>query len=243
MWGGYDMVLTAFLLAPAVVVEAVALTAAIVVGLTLYTFWATRRGVDFGFMGEPGGGGGARVSRGSARRVQASSRAARVAGPMLAGCLWALILWSVIQLFWPPGPVGQTIFALLGAMLFSAYIVFDTQLIIARVSLLDDYVWASVMLYVDGEAYSSQAGAGVPRTHARTPPPSPPPHPMQFSTCSCTFCGCWGIRSAATERPCNRRASLGAASLTPRALSCVCGECLHTIKPTSARALGTAAAR
>ena len=112
---------------------------------------------------------------------------------MLAGCLWALIIWSVIQLFWPPGaharlpafaacnahargggaatcvlacanppphtrtlitsrhcagPVGATIFSLLGALLFSAYIVFDTNLILTRVS-LDDYIWASVQLYLD----------------------------------------------------------------------------------------------
>ena len=32
---------------PAVVIEAVALTAAIVIGLTLYTIHATRKGVDF----------------------------------------------------------------------------------------------------------------------------------------------------------------------------------------------------
>ena len=35
-----------------VVIEAVALSAAVVLGLTAYTFYATRRGVDFSFMGE-----------------------------------------------------------------------------------------------------------------------------------------------------------------------------------------------
>lgn len=58
-------------------------------GLTLYSFHATRRGVDFSFM-----------------------------APMLWGCLLAMVVWSVIQIFFPPGPVGRTIFSLLGAILF-----------------------------------------------------------------------------------------------------------------------------
>lgn len=42
----------------AVVIEALLITAAVVVGLTLYTFHATRRGVDFGCALGPGGGCG-----------------------------------------------------------------------------------------------------------------------------------------------------------------------------------------
>lgn len=103
----------------AIVIEALLITAAVVVGLTLYTFHATRRGVDFGFM-----------------------------GPMLWGCLMAMIVWSVVQIFWPPGPVGRTIFSLLGALLFSAYLVFDTQLLIQRYD-LDDYIWAALNIYLD----------------------------------------------------------------------------------------------
>jgi FtsH-binding integral membrane protein len=67
---------------------------------------------------------------------------------MLFGCLLAMIVWSFIQLFFPPGPVGRTIFALLGAFLFSAYLVFDTQLLITRFD-LDDYVWAAITIYLD----------------------------------------------------------------------------------------------
>jgi FtsH-binding integral membrane protein len=96
------------------IVQALVITAAVVLGLTAYAFHATRRGVDFSFM-----------------------------GPMLFGCLTAMIVWSIIQLFFPPGPIGSTIFALLGAFLFSAYLVFDTQLIIQRFD-LDDYIWAAV---------------------------------------------------------------------------------------------------
>ena len=40
------------------------------------------------------------------------------------------------------------IYALLGAVLFSAYVVFDTFELIKRHS-VDEYVWASVGLYLD----------------------------------------------------------------------------------------------
>jgi FtsH-binding integral membrane protein len=105
--------------APEVVLEAVALTAAIVGGLTAYSFYATRKGKDFTFM-----------------------------GPMLFSALWGMVIWGFIQVFFRPGPVGQTIYALLGSFLFSAYIVYDVHLLIARLS-LDDYIWASVTLYLD----------------------------------------------------------------------------------------------
>jgi FtsH-binding integral membrane protein len=105
--------------APEIVLEAVVLTAAIVGGLAAYSFHATRKGKDFTFM-----------------------------GPFLFSALWAMVLWGFIQLFFRPGPVGMTIYSLLGAFLFSAYIVYDVHLLIARHS-LDDYIWASVVLYLD----------------------------------------------------------------------------------------------
>ena len=51
---------------------------------------------------------------------------------MLFGCLMALLVWSVFQIFLPPGPVQNTIFSLLGSILFSAYIVYDTDNLIQR---------------------------------------------------------------------------------------------------------------
>ena len=53
-------------------------------------------------------------------------------GPMLFGCLMALLVWSLFQIFFPPGPVQNTIFSLLGSILFSAYIVYDTDNLIQR---------------------------------------------------------------------------------------------------------------
>lgn len=59
-----------------------------------------------------------------------------------------LVIWGFFQLFFPVGPVGRTVYALIGAVVFSGYIVFDTHLLIARFD-LDDYIWASVQLYLD----------------------------------------------------------------------------------------------
>lgn len=104
---------------PFIVLEAVVLTASIVVGLTAYTFYAARKGANFSYM-----------------------------QPLLFNCLLALVIWSFFQLFFPPGPVQQTIFGLLGAILFSAYIVLDTDNLIQRYD-LDQYIWAAVSLYLD----------------------------------------------------------------------------------------------
>lgn len=105
--------------APFIVLEAVALTASIVGALTAYSFYASKKGVDFSFL-----------------------------GPMLFAGLWAMIIWGFLQIFFTPGPIAHTVYALLGSFLFSGYIVYDIQLLIARLS-LDDYIWASVNLYLD----------------------------------------------------------------------------------------------
>lgn len=125
----------------AVVLEALALTAGITLALTAYTFWAVsasslpllaiqwnqinlfllqvKNGKDFDFM-----------------------------GPALFAGLTGLVLWGFFALFFPVGPFGRQLYALIGAGLFSAYIVFDTFLIIKRFD-IDDYIWASVNLYLD----------------------------------------------------------------------------------------------
>ncbi|KAK9917256.1 hypothetical protein WJX75_002426 [Coccomyxa subellipsoidea] len=106
---------------PAVVLEALCLTAAIVLGLTTYTFHAARKGYSF-------------------QRL----------GPILFAALTAMVLWSIIQVAFGAyvGGPGKTVFALLGAIVFSGYIVFDTENLISRHD-LDDYIMASVSLYLD----------------------------------------------------------------------------------------------
>lgn len=103
----------------AVVAEALILTAIVVLSLTAYTFYAVKKGQDFGFM-----------------------------GPMLFAGLMTLIFWGFIQIFFPLGSAADFVYSLLGALVFSLYIVYDTDSLIKRFS-YDEFVWASVNLYLD----------------------------------------------------------------------------------------------
>lgn len=105
--------------APVIVAQAIFITACVVGGLTAYTFWATRRGVEFTWL-----------------------------APILFSALWALIIWGFIQIFFQPGPVGQMIYSLLGALIFCGYIVYDVHLLASKLD-VDEYIWASVALYLD----------------------------------------------------------------------------------------------
>lgn len=55
--------------------------------------------------------------------------------PGLRAGLLALVMWGFIQIFFPVGGVGETIFALLGALIFSGYLVFDTANLIQNYDL------------------------------------------------------------------------------------------------------------
>jgi protein lifeguard len=94
-------------------------TAGIIGGLTLYTFHATKQGVEFTWM-----------------------------APMLWAALWGMLLWGIIQLFFPPSHLINSVYSLMGALLFSFYIVFDTHLLIKHMP-PDEYIWAATKLYLD----------------------------------------------------------------------------------------------
>ncbi|XP_031504874.1 protein LIFEGUARD 2-like [Nymphaea colorata] len=102
-----------------VILEAASVTAALVVSLTLYTFWAARRGHDFKFL-----------------------------GPFLFCSLVALICFGIIRILFPFGKITNMIYGILGTIIFSGYIIYDTDNLIKRYS-YDDYIWASVSLYLD----------------------------------------------------------------------------------------------
>ncbi|XP_024371886.1 BI1-like protein [Physcomitrium patens] len=102
-----------------IVLEALLLTAAVVLSLTAYTHWASRKGHDFSFL-----------------------------GPILFASLVILVLFGLIQAFFPLGPVSHMIYGGLSALIFSTYIVYDTDNLIKRYS-YDEYIWASVALYLD----------------------------------------------------------------------------------------------
>ncbi|KAG9159127.1 hypothetical protein Leryth_026210 [Lithospermum erythrorhizon] len=102
-----------------IVLEALILTSAVVFGLTGYTFWASKKGHDFSFL-----------------------------GPILFTSLIILVLTSFIQMVFPFGSTSVAIYSAMGAIVFSGYIVFDTQNLIKRFT-YDEYIWASVTLYLD----------------------------------------------------------------------------------------------
>ncbi|XP_047956029.1 protein LIFEGUARD 4-like [Salvia hispanica] len=102
-----------------VILESAILTAAMVVSLTLYTFWAAKRGRDFNFL-----------------------------GPFLFGALIVVILFGIIQILFPLGKLGVMIYGGLASIIFCGYIVYDTDNLIKRYN-YDEYIWAAVSLYLD----------------------------------------------------------------------------------------------
>ncbi|KAL4309730.1 hypothetical protein GQ457_01G021980 [Hibiscus cannabinus] len=102
-----------------IVLEALILTAAVVASLTGYTFWASKKGKDFSFL-----------------------------GPILFTSLIILILTGLIQMFFPLGPASTAIYGGISAMIFCGYIVYDTDNLIKRFT-YDDYILASAALYLD----------------------------------------------------------------------------------------------
>ncbi|KAI3760119.1 hypothetical protein L1987_50509 [Smallanthus sonchifolius] len=102
-----------------VILEATILTTVVVVSLTLFTFWAAKRGYDFNFL-----------------------------GPFLLGALMVLLVFGLIQIFFPLGKFSVMIYGCLAAIIFCGYIVYDTDNLIKRYT-YDEYIWAAVSLYLD----------------------------------------------------------------------------------------------
>lgn len=102
-----------------VVIQATILTAVAVVGLTLFTFWAANRGYDFIFM-----------------------------LPFVFTSLLVLLAYLFIQIFIPMGRVGVTIYGCFATVLFSAFIIFDTNMLVKHHT-YNEYVVAAISLYLD----------------------------------------------------------------------------------------------
>ncbi len=58
------------------------------------------------------------------------------------------VLWVFLQTFFPLGPISMTIYGVLSSLIFSAYIIYDTDNLIKRYT-YDEFIWASVALYLD----------------------------------------------------------------------------------------------
>jgi FtsH-binding integral membrane protein len=72
-------------------------------------------------------------------------------GPFLFIFTIVLIAFGIICIFWQ-NEIAQLIYASLAALLFSIYLIFDTQMILGRFQLrysLDDAYFAAIMLYID----------------------------------------------------------------------------------------------
>uniref|UniRef100_J3MIZ6 BI1-like protein n=2 Tax=Oryza brachyantha TaxID=4533 RepID=J3MIZ6_ORYBR len=102
-----------------VIIEAASLTFAVVLGLTLYTFCAAERGHDFSFL-----------------------------RPFLVAAFLVLVLYGFIQMLLPMGKVGTTVFGCAAALVFSGFIIYDTDNLIKRHA-YDEYVAAAISLYLD----------------------------------------------------------------------------------------------
>ncbi|PON79988.1 Bax inhibitor 1-related [Parasponia andersonii] len=102
-----------------IILEAAILCCVVVVSLTLYTFWAVKRGWDFSFL-----------------------------GPFLFASLLVLMFFSLIQILFPLGKLTLMIYSAVASIIFCGYIIFDTDNMIKRHS-YDDYIWAAVALYID----------------------------------------------------------------------------------------------
>mmetsp|Transcript_9511 Transcript_9511/g.27204 ORF Transcript_9511/g.27204 Transcript_9511/m.27204 type:complete len:148 (-) Transcript_9511:266-709(-) len=73
-------------------------------------------------------------------------------GGVLVGILLALVGASLIMMFFPATTIGTIIISSVGAVLFSAYLVYDIQLLIGGRTHEygpDDYVAASLSIYLD----------------------------------------------------------------------------------------------
>ncbi|KAF3436255.1 hypothetical protein FNV43_RR23347 [Rhamnella rubrinervis] len=102
-----------------VILESVILTTVVVLSLTLYTFWAAKRGHDFNFL-----------------------------GPFLFGAVLVLMVFAIIQMLFPLGRISVMIYGCVASIIFCGYIIYDTDNLIKRYT-YDEYIWASICLYLD----------------------------------------------------------------------------------------------
>lgn len=68
-------------------------------------------------------------------------------GPYLVGSLWVLVLGGFLFIFFPSSGFNLAL-GIVGVLLFSGFIVYDTQMIFTRLS-PEDYIVAAVELYLD----------------------------------------------------------------------------------------------
>ncbi|KAL8458362.1 hypothetical protein ACS0TY_036033 [Phlomoides rotata] len=80
-----------------IIIEAGIATAVVVISLTLYTFWAAKKGHDFSFM-----------------------------APFLLSLVVIMLMFAIFQVFFPMGKISEVIYSGLAVIVFSAYIIYNT---------------------------------------------------------------------------------------------------------------------
>lgn len=135
------------LLTGRIVLEAAILTSVVVVGLTLYTFWAAKRGQDFSFLGP----------------FLFSAVLVLIVFGLIQVCIQGFCIYNLdllclfclplneyiaMQFLFPLGKWSLMIYGCLGAIVFSGFIVYDTDNLIKRFS-YDEYISAAINLYLD----------------------------------------------------------------------------------------------
>jgi len=68
--------------------------------------------------------------------------------PYLFGSLWALILFGFMGMFFPYNSTAELIYGGLAALIFSAYILVDTQLVMRHYH-VEEEIAAAISLYLD----------------------------------------------------------------------------------------------
>lgn len=137
-----------------IILEAFILTGAAVAGLTLYTFWAVKRGKDFSFLGPFLSAsllvlivfGIFMVSTFSLSHLTFTQSLPNMLSPLSYSDQCTNI--SHLQFFFRVGKVAHMIYGLMGAIIFSGYIVYDTNNLIKRYT-YDEYITAAIELYLD----------------------------------------------------------------------------------------------
>lgn len=102
-----------------IIFEAAAMTLVVVAGLTAYTFWAAKRGHDFEFL-----------------------------GPFLFAACLILVLYAIVLMLFPMGKTAAMVYGCIAALIFSAFLIYDTDNLIKRYT-YDEYVAAAITLYLD----------------------------------------------------------------------------------------------
>jgi FtsH-binding integral membrane protein len=68
--------------------------------------------------------------------------------PYLFGGVWALIMFGLVAAFMPYNSTAELVYGLIGSLIFSAYVLVDTQLIMRRHH-VEEEIAAAISLYLD----------------------------------------------------------------------------------------------